>query len=201
MEKISIREFARRVGVSDVAVGKAIRSGKIVNALDYSNPKRPLIDPDLALQEWGKNYDPSYQRTEKVSENMGKAVTEQKADKPKPKPKPKPHVDEPTEQDAPTAPNGKSLAEIKRQAAEVKLHISALELKEKRGQLVDKDKVYRALFAAGQEVRMEFQSLPDRVIDDILAAKTRNEAHAVLFNAIADALEKLNELGNRQLNV
>jgi hypothetical protein len=199
MEKISIREFARRVGVSDVAVGKAIRAGKIVKALDYTNPKRPLIDPDLALQEWGKHYDPSYQRTEKVNENMGKAIPEQKPEKPKPKPKPP--VDEPTEQEPPTPTNGKSLAEIKRQSAEVKLHISALELKEKRGQLVDKDKVYRALFAAGQEVRMEFQSLPDRVIDDILAAKTRNEAHGVLFNAIADALEKLNELGNRQLNV
>ena len=194
-EKISIREFASRVGVSDVAVGKAIRAGKIVEGIDYSNPKRPKIDPEIALKEWGKNYDPSYQRTEKVNENMGGG-----AEPPQPvvKPKPKPTNLEP---EAPPQPGGKSLAEIKRQAAEVKLHISAIELKVKKGELVDKEKVYRALFAAGQEVRTAFQSIPDRVIDNILASKTRNEAHSVLFNAIADTLESLSEISNRDLNV
>jgi hypothetical protein len=197
-EKVSIREFARRVGVSDVAVGKAIAAGKIVQAIDYTNPKRPKIDPDLALKEWGKNYDPSYQRTEKVNELMGEGVTPPKPMKAKPKPKPQVEDSEP---ETPQRPGGKSLAEIKRQAAEVKLHISAIELKEKKGQLVDKDKVYKALFAAGQEVRTAFQAVPDRVIDDILAAKTRNEAHSVLFNAIADTLETLSEIANRDLNV
>ena len=195
-EKVSIREFARRVGVSDVAVGKAIAAGKIVQAIDYTNPKRPKIDPDVALQEWGKNYDPSYQRTDKVNERMGEGVKTPKPTKAKPKP---PSPD--SEPETPQQPGAKSLAEIKRQAAEVKLHISAIELKEKKGQLVDKDKVYKALFAAGQEVRTAFQAVPDRVIDDILAAKTRNEAHSVLFNAIADTLETLSEIANRDLNV
>lgn len=199
-EKVSIREFARRVGVSDVAVGKAIAAGKIVQAIDYTNAKRPKIDPDVALQEWGKNYDPSYQRTDKVNELMGEGAIPPKPTKAAKPTKPKPPVDD-SEPEAPQRPGGKSLAEIKRQAAEVKLHISAIELKEKKGQLVDKDKVYKALFAAGQEVRTAFQAVPDRVIDDILAAKTRNEAHSVLFNAIADTLETLSEIANRDLNV
>lgn len=194
-EKISIREFARRVGVSDVAVGKAITAGKIVEGIDYTNPKRPKIDPDIALKEWGKNYDPSYQRTDKVNENMGGGVEPPKPPKSKPKP-PKAYE---SDNEAPQQPGGKSLAEIKRQAAEVKLHISAIILKEKKGQLVDKDKVYKALFAVGHEVRATFQAIPDRVIDDILASKTRNEAHNLLYNAIADALESLSEITNREI--
>lgn len=194
-EKISIREFARRVGVSDTAVLKAIRAEKIVQAVDYSNPKRPKIDPELALQEWGKNYNPNYERTEKVNESMGSGKAS-----PNPKPIEKQKPKKVHEQDDPTPQQGgKSLADIKRQTAEVKLHLSALDLKEKRGELVNKDKVYKALFAAGQEVRSAMQAIPDRVIDDILSAKTRNEAHAVLFNAIADALEMLSEIGNREI--
>jgi hypothetical protein len=199
-EKISIREFARRVGVSDVAVGKAITAGKIVEGIDYTNPKRPKIDPEIALREWGKNYDPSYQRTDKVNENMGEGVEPPKPATSKPNP-PKPPKAYESDNEAPQQPGGKSLAEIKRQAAEVKLHISAIILKEKKGQLVDKDKVYRALFSAGQEVRTAFQAIPDRVIDDILASKTRNEAHSVLFNAIADTLDLLSEVANRDLNL
>lgn len=196
-EKISIREFARRVGVSDTAVLKAIRAEKIVKALDYSNPKRPKVDPDIALQEWGKNYNPNYERTEKVNENMGSG-------KASPNPKTvekKAKVDTSEKVDTSQPVNGKSLAEIKRNTAEVKLHLAALELKEKSGQLVDRDKVYKALFAAGQEIRTTFQSLPDRVIDDVLSARSRNEAHTVLFNAISDALETLSEVVNREIIV
>lgn len=194
-EKISIRQFARRIGVSDVAVGKAIKAGKIVEAIDWSNPKRPKLDPDLALKEWGKGYDPSYHRTEKITDKLG--TDKSSKEKPAPKSQPAPTADE---VDVPKS-GGKSLAEIKRQTAEVKLHEAALDLKRKRGELVDKQKVYRALFSAGQEVRTAFQAIPDRVIDDILASKTRNEAHSVLFNAIADTLEQLSEITNRDINV
>jgi hypothetical protein len=175
-ELISIREFARRIGVSDVAVGKAIRSGKIVKGVDYSNPKRPKIDQDVALKEWGKHVNPNYnrQQTEKIQE-QGYSGS------------------------APAETSVRSIAEIKRQHEEVKLRMSALELKEKQGQLVDKDKVYKALFAAGQEVRTAMQAVPDRVIDDVLAAQTRNEAHQILFNAIADTLEMLSEICNREI--
>lgn len=199
-ERISIREFARRVGCSDVAVLKAIKTEKIVKAIDYSNPKRPKIDPEIALEEWGKNYDPNHQRTDKIHENMAQQVPVREKSKPKAKvEKPTPSVVvEPT---IPKVENGRSLAEVKRQTAEVKLHLAALELKEKRGELVDKHKVYKALFSAGQEVRSSLQSLADRVIDDILAARSRNEAHSVLFNAISDELEKLSTVLNNDLNV
>lgn len=195
-EKISIREFSRRVGCSDTAVLKAIKAEKIVKALDYTNPKRPTIDPEIALKEWGKNYDPSYERTSKSNENMGSVIAS-----PNPKAVQKPNRPADQEQEDTPPQGGKSLADIKRQTAEIKLHEAALDLKQKRGELVNKDKVYKALFAAGQEVRSKFEAIPDRVIDDVLAARSRNESHQVLYNAIADALEELSKIVNRDLNV
>lgn len=168
-----------------MAVRKAIKAGKISSSIDMTDPRRPKIDPVAAAKEWGKNYDPSYVRTDKVTEKI--SISAPSAEPPD------------SSQEASIQPpqSGRSLAEIKRQTAEVKLRLSALELKEKQGQLVDKERVYRALFAAGQEIRTAFQSIPDRFIDDILAAKTRNEAHGVLFNAIADTLEMLHEINTR----
>lgn len=189
MEKtVSIREFARLVGVSDMAVRKAIKSGKIVDAIDFSNPKRPQIDTIKAAKEWGKNYDPSYERTNKVSESI-------KISEP---------MDDGHEESLPSLPHpaqgGRSLADIKRQTAEVKLRLAAVELKQKQGQLVDKDLVFRSLFAAGQEMRTAMQSIPDRVIDAILAAKDRNSAQVILYEEITNALERLHEIYKRGLN-
>lgn len=186
-ELIAIREYARRVGKTDTSVHKAIKAGKIVKGVVVDKDGKKKIDPDVATAEWDLHKDPSYQRTYK----SGKSNTEE--------------IDAPVVSipsgNAPAQSPGtkKSLADIKRDTAEVKLHISALELKEKKGQLVDKEKVYKALFAAGQEVRTTFQSIPDRVIDEILSAPTRNDAHAILFNAIADGLEQLSEVVNREI--
>lgn len=192
-EKLSIRQFAKLVGVSDVAVGKAIKTGKIVKAIDWSNPKRPKIDPILAVKEWGRNTDPSSGRSDKINDTMevvpkGKKVS----------PTEKYEVVRETEPQP--AHGGRSITEIKRQTAEVKLRLAAVELKQKQGQLVDKDLVYRSLFAAGQEMRTAMQSIPDRCIDNIMAAQDRNEAHTILYNEITYALERLSEIYKRGLN-
>ena len=194
---ISIREFARNLGVSDVAVLKAIKAGKIVKGIDYSNPKRPKVNPKVAAEEWGRNWDPTRASAQPLRERFeptkAKPISVDK----------KPKVDAVAGKTPPGSTDGesgRSLAEIKRQTAEVRLRLDALELKERMGQLVDKDAVYRALFAAGQEVRTALQAIPDRVIDDVLAARSRNESHQVLYNAIADALEMLNEISERPIS-
>lgn len=200
--KISIREFARLLGVSDVAVGKAIKSGKIVHAIDWTNPKRPKLDPVKAAEEWGKNYDPTRAQTDKFSEGV-KVVAKSEEPKPPKPPKEKqaPQFEVVREKPEPhPAQGGRSITEIKRQTAEVKLRLAAVELKQRQGQLVDKDQVYRSLFAAGQEMRTALQAVPDRCIDNILAASDRSEAHAILYAEITNALERLTEIYRRGLN-
>jgi hypothetical protein len=199
-QRLSIREFAKwlsdekGITISDVAIGKAIKTGKIDRAIDRTNPKRPKIDPELALLEWGKNHDPSYERAPNLSEKIN--PTNEVERKQAPKPTELTHV-EPQEPQT----NINSIAEIKRQTAKIKLADAALELKKKQGTLVEKDKVYKALFSMGQEIRSGIQAIPDRCIDDILAASTRNEAHHVLVVALDDFLVGLSEIVNRDINI
>jgi hypothetical protein len=180
-ELISVRDFARRVGCSDVAVHKAVKTGKIVKGYVKNGDGPGKINPAIALKEWGKNYNPSYDRNPNIEGTLLPGQQESKA----------PNL--------PPSPHGKSLAEIKRLTAEIKLQESAIELKRKRGELVDKKQVYNALFAMGRELKNTVMNIPDRYIDAVLAAPTRNDAHTVLTNALIEALELLSEMQNREI--
>lgn len=56
-ELIGIRECARRLGVSDTAVHKAIKAGRIVVASRTETSKRPLVAWPQAEADWGRNSD------------------------------------------------------------------------------------------------------------------------------------------------
>jgi len=74
-----------------------------------------------------------------------------------------------------------------------------LELRKEKGEVVDKDVVYKTLFKAGQELREAFKGIPDRVIDDVLAAPDRLTSHAILSDAITDVLERFSEIAEREI--
>lgn len=192
-ETISIREYARRREVSDTAIRKAINAGKIVEGRVFENGV-PRIIPDIADKELTL-YEASPTRGQKK---------EQPTQPPKPvKPqasKPAAPVMAPPAQssEVPKPPAG-SLAAARLIQAQLKAKTMEVELKEKMGELIDKKKVYESLFAFGKEIRANFQAIPDRFIDDILAAPSRNEAHTILTNAIADALEALAGMDKREL--
>lgn len=194
---ISIREYGRRKGCSDTAVRKAINAGKIVEGVARNKRGKPLgIYEEIANREWALNHDPMRERVTKNGEASERFLEENDSSKDAPKSQPK----------QPTAPgynpaNESSLANAKRAQAIYKAKLSELEYKQKAGQLVDKQEVYKQLYGAGQELRQAFQTIPDRFIDEILAARSRNEAHQVLFNAIADVLEGLSEIEKREINV
>jgi predicted transcriptional regulator len=191
---ISIREYGRRRGCSDTAVRKAINAGKIVEGVARDKRGKVLgIYEEVANAEWALNHDPMRERVTKngeASERFLEAETKPAA---------------PIGQGKPTgysgAANENSLAAAKRAQAIYKAKLSELEYKQKAGKLVDKQEVYKQLYGAGQELRQAFQTIPDRFIDDILAASSRNESHQVLFNAIADVLEGLSEIEKRELVV
>ena len=64
-ELISYREFARRMVVSDTAVRKAVKSGRI--KIDSYDPKtkNPLLDAAQAAIDWRNNTNPGLQRVGK----------------------------------------------------------------------------------------------------------------------------------------
>lgn len=183
METISLREYARRREVSDTAVRKAITAGKIVQGRVFDKGV-PRIIESVANQEWDQ-YESRKERTPRPT--------------PTPAPEPvksaKPHAQTPATvaeySSEPPKPAAGTLAAARLIQAQLKAKMMETELKEKLGKLIEKDKVYAALFSAGKELRVNLMAIPDRYIDDILAAGSRNEAHTVLTNALADILESI----------
>jgi hypothetical protein len=178
-ELISVREFSRRLGCSDVAIHKAIKAGKIVKGVTKDKKGWPLIIPDVAIIEWGKNYDPNYTSNENLKTQLH---TEKK------------------QPEQIGATEAGSMAAAKRAQAIFKAKILEIELKEKQSKLVDKKQVYMALFEAGKEVKSSIMSVPDRIIDAVFSAKSRNEAHTILTKALIEALETVADIQNKTLS-
>lgn len=204
-EAVSIREYGRRRGLSDTYIRRMISTGVISSRCMTVHPTngRPMIIPNLADEDWEVHYPSS-----------------EKPERPKPQPQPKEkkttrpanrksvaaipdEVVEVGRASSPgTLPDGrKSKAELDRLNAEVKLQLSALDLKERKGQLVDKDKVYRALYELGQETKRNVMSVADKTIDNILAAPNRAEAYQILYTALNDALTTVSNIKEGDLRL
>lgn len=73
------------------------------------------------------------------------------------------------------------------------------ELQKLEGELVDKGLVYKNLYEFAAIIRDKFMNVPDRVVDNILAADTRNEAIKVLSDEITEVLVSLATVGSIKL--
>lgn len=177
-KELTVKAFAKLLGVSDNAVHKAIRAGKIQNG--YLKSKKKIIY-SVALDEWKKNYVPEKIQNNKLHDKLTEGVTdvEENSDDVK--------VDEKEIK----LSNKANYNEAKRVEAIVKARTAQLEYEKMKGDLVSKKEVYKELFAVGQIVRTALQGIPDKYIDNILACDTRNEAHELLTKAIIQSLEEL----------
>lgn len=89
--------------------------------------------------------------------------------------------------------------EAERITSVLKAKILQISYNEKKGELVPIDKVNSVLFGYGQEIRNSMESIPDRVIDRILAvADKRHEARRILADEIQDTLELLADVTTRK---
>ena len=180
-QKVSIREYARSKSVSDTTIRKAIKSGKIKGGYDAESKK---IIPEIADREWGDTIVQPLQTglqtsppSKETEENNEQVITG----------------------DGVAVDKDETYAEALRKDLIIKANLNALKLRMKEGDVVEKSKVYKELFSFGKQIRLRFQSIPDRIIDDVLAAPGRNEAHMILFNAISDVLEELAGTGEKEL--
>lgn len=177
---ISQREFARRMGCSDTTVRKAIEAKKIVKGLRHTESGTPRIHYDTAFKEWQQHYNPTYTSNEAV---RSKLMANQ----------------EPVSQEPPDKSTHSNLAQSKLAQSVYRARLLELEFKQKAGQLVDKKEVYLALYEAGREVKTSIMTVPDRYIDAIFSAKTRNEAHTILAKALIEALDVLSDINNKNI--
>ncbi len=90
------------------------------------------------------------------------------------------------------------LAVVKLQHEKIKVQRAALELQKFQGTLVEKDKVYKELFLFGQELRQNLLLIPARIIDDILATRSRTAALETMLSEIERVLEVLSDYENNK---
>jgi hypothetical protein len=171
MKNLSMRKYALLIGVSHTAVSKAIKNGYIVKGWNKETKK---INVDIANNEWGNSILEKNVSSEPIQAKDMPFETSylQKEDYD--------HVNEKI-----------TFSEARRKKEIYNAEIARITALKEQGLYVEKEKVYFQLFDFGKEIRLTFQAIPDRIIDSIIAAKTRNEAHLLLLETINQALEGL----------
>jgi hypothetical protein len=165
---ISIRAYARHRGVTDTAVHKAIRAGRITPEADGS------IDPDRADLEWARNTDTPRAGTRKQAVKV--AVPEAGGD-------------------APTAPaGGTSLLHARTVNEVVKAQTNKVRLARLKGELVDRPQAIAHVFKLARTERDAWLNWPARISAQ-MAATLACDAHAMHVALEAAVREHLQELG------
>jgi hypothetical protein len=169
---ISIRAYARHRGVTDTAVHKAIRAGRITPEADGT------IDADRADREWARNSD------------MPKAGTRAKATKVV-----VPETGTPSN-DGPAAlpTGGTSLLQARTVNEVVKAQTNKVRLARLKGELVDRPQAIAHVFKLARSERDAWLNWPARISAQ-MAARLNVDPHAMHVALEAAVREHLQELG------
>lgn len=194
VKTIAYRAFGRKYGVSDATIKHYIKKEYISKSSILINPKnkRPGLIEESALKDIRNNYKSDWGLSV-LSTDETKAITE----------KPKKDVtvknsEQKTDYSGINANKHESPATIKLEIEKVKLAKETLSLKEKEGELVSMREVQKALYEKGSDVKTKLQSIPARVVDNVMAAAlvSRNEVLNVLADAIDEELLKIGEVSD-----
>lgn len=222
---VSGRELARLTGQSEGAVRKAKNRGSILKGLTDDGK----FIPSIASNEWGKPILQEFLGTEtkpvKIKKPIPKRTTTNKTSfeqggygvvKKQKKDSetiedfvneimheklPMARADDLTDETVSEELDDKiQKPEAERITSVLKAKILQITYAEKKGELVPIDKVNSVLYGYGQEIRNAFESVPDRIIDRILAvAEKRHEARKILVDEIHDVLQLLADINTREL--
>jgi hypothetical protein len=167
---LSIRAYARHRGVSDTAVHKAIRTGRITPEADGT------IDPQRADRDWAKNSDSPREGTARRAETVA--------------------VKEPASEPAAPAFNtgGTSLLQARTVNEVVKAQTNKLRLAQLKGDLVDRSQAIAQVFKLARSERDAWLNWPARVSAQ-LASQLGVDAHTLHVALEAAVREHLQELG------
>lgn len=188
---ISLREMGRRMGVSGVAVRKAIDTGRIPEDCVGTHPTngRPvIIDPERADKHWRDN----------TTQGKNHAAGQRRADKIGTKPSPGAISNSPasTAETADLPDPGRSTgggqyqkARTVRETYQAKL--AQLDYEEKAGELVRRDDLRVELFNAARGMRDRLGQLPDRLSGELAGMSDQHAVALMLQTEITNALEEL----------
>lgn len=177
---ISINAYAHHRGVSDTAVHKAIRAGRITPEADGT------IDPDRADREWVLNSDPRKVRKVGTRAGVVRVPTPDSGD---------------SAVDAGNAlpTGGTSLLQARTINEVVKAQTNKVRLARLRGELVDRNQAIAHVFKLARTERDAWLNWPSRVSAQ-LAAKLgvdHHVMHVALESAVREHLQELGEIRPR----
>jgi hypothetical protein len=173
---ISIRAYARHRGVTDTAVHKAIRAGRVTPEADGT------IDIDRADREWARNTDTPKKGTEQRAESV--AVRENAGEQTAALPS-----------GGTSLPSGgTSLLQARTVNEVVKAQTNKVRLARLKGELVDRPQAIAHVFKLARSERDAWLNWPARISAQ-MAAKLGIDPHAMHVALEAAVREHLQELG------
>lgn len=204
--RVGARELGRLLGVSDTAVRKAVKAGRIsVAAKDGKG--WPLFDPDQAREEWARNSHPG--NTRRPEQRAGGRPRKDGQPTAKAQPR-RPAADPPP---APPAPDGggdgdgydfdpeagvpdpKDRKLSYNEAAALEKHYKAklaeLDFQQKIGVLVPVEHVATEVGREYTRVRSRLLAIPSKLAPDVAIVDDVGECRRLLEAAIVDALNEL----------
>jgi hypothetical protein len=181
-EWISLREFARRRGVSLMAVQKAIESAR-VTAVRRDGDRLVGIEVHQATAQWNANTDPA------AAAKTGKTL-DLTPDQSAVSPDAEKGAD--TEQPAPDKdPHGYYQARADRERHQAKL--VELELAREMGLVIPAEEQRQVSARRYKAIRDGFLNMPDRIAAVLAAERDPARVHAALTNEIKRVLHELSD--------
>lgn len=184
---IKISDFEELTGISTKTVTAAIKRGYIPNnfadVVGISATSPYYLNPQQAAKCWYQSLNAAHPGQRKVREALaGYIKTFDKS------------AIAPDTDKATSASPKMTYEDAQLQEKIAKARIADLELQEKEGSLVSRERVNEQLFAAGKELRDALLTIPDRITDIVMAEDNRTVVYNTIYNAIADELQKLADI-------
>jgi len=179
---MSIRAFAKKVGLSESMIRKAIGLGKIT-LTSTETGKGILYESGLREME-----EFAIGASKKVAANTQGAAIPKNAPTSKATNKSQQDWFPTDEDDVPLFADSKSRNEF------YKSELLKLELEERKETLVQKDAVYLELFEFGTEVKSSILAIPERITDQLISLSgDRNAFHTLLTDSLSQVLDLLSK--------
>lgn len=199
MEIVTVREFARRVGVSLTAIQKGVKTGRI-QAITDATGKITGIDYATQAEAWSANSKHPQKRPHHIGGGRPRNDGLPPAS-PKTAPREGEVVDELEPQphggalkrskETPPPPGQMTMAEVQRAREIVKLQIDNLKLREAQGELVSAAEVKKQGHALASGIISGLYNIPDRCADEIAGMSDPHAIHKLLLTEIDNAVEAI----------
>ena len=163
--ELSIRAYARHRGVTEAAVRKAIKQGRV------SKGKNGKINPKIADKEWGQNSDPAQVKA---------TFAEEKPDY--------------SQNSIPNTANGPSYQQSRAIKEAYGAKLLRLQFEKESKKLISIDDVKVSAFNAARMTRDRILNIPDRVIPQLVGKTNIFEMKEILKAELIKALEELSKV-------